>query len=133
MALLFFQEEKSIKNSTRWVSHTLHVLRNLLNGVKTHIACYEELQALDNYSQAQKEKCCYYLTKLSDKRFLSFMIYLVDVLESISIFSKISEEKSLTICRMEDTFQVTISCLARFMADPDFGKIMEEALSKRKS
>ena len=83
--------------SMRWVSHTLHALRNLLNGLKSHIACHVELQTLANYSQVQKAKCRYYLTKLSDKRFLSFMIYLVDVLESISIFSKISQEKSLTI------------------------------------
>ena len=67
-------------NSTRWVSHTLHALRNLLNGIKAHIASYEKLQAFDNYSQTQKAKCRNYFTKLSDKSFLSFMIYLVDVL-----------------------------------------------------
>ena len=43
-------------NRTRWVSHTLHALRNFLNGLKSHIACYGELRAPDNYFLGKESK-----------------------------------------------------------------------------
>ena len=85
------------------VSYTLHALTNILNSYYAHIYCYEKLLVLDNYDESQKTKVRYYLKKLRDKKFLSFMIFMADVLKSVSFFSKISQTRLLTVSQMEDT------------------------------
>ena len=50
-------------NGTRWISHTLKGLANLLNGLQAHIHSYEIVISMDNYIDFQKGKARYFLKK----------------------------------------------------------------------
>ena len=110
-------------NGTRWVSHTLNALKNLLNGIQAHLHAYNKLIGLETYSGSQKEKARYFIKHLKDKKFLSFMIFMHDVLESASVFSKVSQGRQTSISEMEDVLQLLLSNLDRFIIDPDSGKL----------
>ena len=69
---------------------------------------YQHIVTLDGYSESQKAKCRYFLKKLQDKRFLSFMLYMNGVLETVAIFSKVSQTRGLSISEMEDVLTTTI-------------------------
>ena len=107
----------------RWVSHTLNALTNLLNSYYADIACYGKLLVWDNYTEFHKAKSRYYLNKFRDKKFLSFMIFMTAVLKSAAFFSKISQTRQLTVNQMEDTLQLVLSYLDRFISNPDSGTI----------
>ena len=108
-------------NGTRWISHTLNAMRNVLNSY-VHIHCYEKLLILDKYAESQKAKARYYLKKLRDKKFLSFMVFKADVLDTVSVFSKVSQTRQLNVSQMEDTLQFVLSNLERFLKNPCCGK-----------
>ena len=110
-------------NGTRWIAHTLNALTNLLNGLPAHIHCYEKLRDLDDYSAPQMAKCRYFLKKLRDKKFVSFMIYMCDVLETASVFSKVSQSRQITISEMEDALNLTLAKVGQFIEDPGRGKL----------
>ena len=109
-------------NGTRWIAHTLNALINLLNGLPAHIYCCEKLRDSDDYSAPQKAKCRYFLKKLGDKKFVSFMIYMCDVLETASVFSKVSQTRQITISEMEDVLNLTLANVGQFIEDPGRGK-----------
>ena len=96
---------------------------NLLNGLPAHIYCYEKLRDSDDYSAPQKAKCRYFLKKLGDKKFVSFMIYMCDVLETASVFSKVSQTRQITISEMEDVLNLTLANVGQFIEDLGRGKL----------
>ena len=109
-------------NRTWWISHTLDAMRNVLNSYHAHIHCYEKLLIPDKYAESQKAKARYYLKKLRDKKFLSFMVFMADVLDTVSVFSKVSQTRQLNVSQMEDTLQLVLLNLERFIKNPDCGK-----------
>ena len=109
-------------NGTRWISHTLNAMRNVLNSYHAHIHCYEKLLILDKYAESQKAKVRYYLKKLRDKKILSFMVFMTDVLDTVSVFSKVSQTRQLNVSQMEDTLQLVLSNLELFIKNQDCGK-----------
>ena len=70
-------------NTIRWVSHTLNALTNLFNGIQAHLDWYNTLIGLEKYSNVQKAKVHYVVKNLKDKKFLSFMIFMRDILEAV--------------------------------------------------
>ena len=106
-------------NGTRWIGHVLSALDNLFNGLPAHVHCYENIHTLDGYSESQKVKSRYFLKKLEDKRFLSFMLYMDDVLETVAIFSKVSQTRGLSISEMEDVLTTTIVKFDEHINDPN--------------
>ena len=109
-------------NGTRWISHTLNAMRNVLNSYHAHIHCYEKLLILDKYAESQKTKARYYLKKLRAQKFLSFMVFMADVLDTVLVFSKVSQTRQLNVSQMEDTLQLVLSNLELFIKNPDCGK-----------
>ena len=84
---------------------------------------YQHILTLDGHSESQKAKCRYFLKKLQDKRFLSFMLYMNDVLETVAIFSKVSQTRGLSISEMEDVLTTTTVKVDEYINDPNRGKL----------
>ena len=57
-------------NGIRWISHMLKGLTNVLNGLPSHIHCYEKVISMYNYSDSQKGKACYFLKKTERQKIL---------------------------------------------------------------
>ena len=74
------------------------------------------------HAESQKAKARYYLKKLRDKKFLSFMVFMADVLDTVSAFSKVSQTRQLNVSQMEDTLQLELSNLELFIKNPNCGK-----------
>ena len=74
-------------NGTRWINHVKSALTNLLNSRSAHIQAYETIIAEKDYSQPQKAKAKFFLSHLYSCNFMSFTVFTLDVLESISCFS----------------------------------------------
>ena len=110
-------------NGTRWIAHVVNALNNPFNGLTAHIYCNENLLNLDGYSEPQKAKYRYFLKKLPDKKFLSFLLSMVNVLETVAIFSNVSETRGLSMSEMEDVLNATIAKVGEFINDLNRGKL----------
>ena len=51
------------------------------------------------------------------------MIFMCDLLETISIFSKVSQRRQIVISEMQYALQLVLANLDRFIDDPDCGKV----------
>jgi hypothetical protein len=76
-------------NGTRWVSHMVNALENILNGLKAHISSYNTISLESDYSAAQRSKAMFFIKKLQDQHFMSTAIYVLDVFRAMAIFSKV--------------------------------------------
>ena len=76
-------------NGTRWVAHIVNALENVINGLQAHIDAYTAISNERNYSVAQKAKAKYFLKKLTTSKFVANMLYSLDVLRTLAIFSKV--------------------------------------------
>ena len=109
-------------NGTRWISHVSQALRNFLHAYKAHVNTYNELQLADKYSSASKAQSVYFARKLSNRLFMEFAIYMMDVLSALSAFSKVSQERNVTCGDITDSLQKALTQLQQFEDNPDRGE-----------
>lgn len=120
-------------NGTRWISHVQLALKNLLNGYKAHVQTYNELQQADKYSAASKSQSLYFSRKLNNRQFMEFAIFIFDVVNSLAIFSKLSQDRNISCTAVNDSLQKCLIKLDEFYADPnrgDYWKKRESIIGK---
>ena len=97
-------------NRTCWISCGKLALKDLLNAYNAHVQTYIELQQAEKYSAVSKSQSLYFSCKLSNRQFMEFAIFMLDVVNSLSIFSKVSQDRNISCTSVNNSLQ----CLIKF-------------------
>ena len=116
-------------NETRWISHVQLALKNLLNAYNAYVQTYNELQQAENKSAISKLQSLYFTRKLSNRQFMEFAIFMLDVVNSLSIISKVSQDRNISCIPVNDSLQKCLIKLGKFYDNPN----CEENWKKRGS
>ena len=111
---------------TRWISHVQLALKNLLNAYNAHVQTYNKLQQAEKYSAVSKSQSLYFSRKLSNRQFMDFAIFMPDVVNSLSIFSKVSQDRNISCISVNDSLQKCLIKLGEFYDDPNCGENWEK-------
>ena len=109
-------------NRTCWISCGKLALKNLLNAYNAHVQTYIELQQAEKYSAFSKSQSLYFSCKLSNRQFTEFAIFMLDVVNSLSIFSKVSQDRNISCTSVNDSLQKCLIKLGEFYDDPNCGE-----------
>ena len=75
-------------NCTRFLSHFVSAIENILNAREAHIESYTAIQNEKGYSRCQKELVGKFKDYLTNSITISFMIFILDVCRLLSVFSR---------------------------------------------
>ena len=92
-------------DGTRWISHLVQALSNLLNGLQAHKAAYATIISTPKYSKDQRKKATGFMGKQSNGKLMSFSYFMLDVLKSMSFFCKMSQKKNVGVSEIESSLK----------------------------
>ena len=99
---------------TSWISHVQLTLKNLLNAYNAHAQTYNELQQAEKYSAVSKSPSLEISRNLSDRQFMKCVIFMLDIVNFLSIFSKVSQVKNISCKSVNDSLQKCLIKLREF-------------------
>ena len=111
---------------TSWISHVQLALKNLLNAYNAHAQTYNELQQAEKYSAVSKSQSLEISRNLSDRQFMECVIFMLDVVNFLSIFSKVSQDKNISSTSVNDSLQKCLIKLREFHDNPTCGENWEK-------
>ena len=109
-------------NGTRWISQFQLALKNLLNVYNGHVQTYNELQQAKKFLAVSKLHSLYFSHKLSNRQFMEFALFMIDVVNSLSIFSKVSHNRNTYCTSVNNSLQKCLIKLGEFNNDPNCGE-----------
>ena len=107
-------------NGTHWVNHVHNALTNIFNSLKAHIAAYESLKLKYDYSKPQKAKATFFLKRLNSPAWISFALFMLDVLKMLSCISLISQKKNIGIHEIEDSIPACCWTFGKISSKPRY-------------
>ena len=108
-------------NSISWISHVQLAIKNLLSAYNAHVQTCE-LQQAEQYSAVPKSQSLYFSRQLSNRKFMELAIFMLDVVNSLSIFCKVSHNRNISCTSVSDFLQKCLTKLGEFYDDPNCGE-----------
>ena len=84
-----------------------------------HVQTYNELQQAKKYSAVSKSQSLYFSCKLSNRQFMEFVIFMLNIVNSLSIFSKLSQDRNISCTSVDNSLPKCLIKLEEFYDDPN--------------
>ena len=92
-------------NRTLWISHVKLALKNLLNAYNAKVQTYNKLQQAEKYLAVSKSQSLCFSGKLSNRKFMEFILFMLDIVNPLTIFGKISQDRNISCKSVKDSWQ----------------------------
>ena len=110
-------------NSTRFLSHFVSAIENILNAREPHLEAYTAIQNEKGYGRCQKELAGKFKDYLTNSTSLSFMIFILDVCRLLSVFSETTQKKNCPLLEINGYFPLRTSDDRKTFRMTEFFKI----------
>ena len=108
-------------NETHWISHVQLALKTLLDAYNAHVQTYNKCNKLKNIHLFQNCNLFIFLVSWVTQ-FMEFAIFMLDVVNPLSIFSKVSQDRNISCTSVNNSFQKCLVTLAEFYDDRNCGE-----------
>ena len=77
-------------------------MENFINGLEAHKSALTAITVATNYSSAQKAKAKFFLNKLTNQKFVTIVLYSIDICRALSVLSKVCKKYNVTSCQLTE-------------------------------
>ena len=80
------------------------------------------MQLVEKYSAVSKSQSLCFSREVSNRQFMKFTMFMLDVVNSLSIFRKVSQDRNISGASGNESLQKCLIKLGKFYNDPNCGE-----------